>query len=60
MVGDVNPVRVKSILDTAVARFSEYQELKQELEATKQQLSSQKTVEQAKIWLMETKKLSEK
>ncbi|MDG3087502.1 ANTAR domain-containing protein [Vibrio hannami] len=60
VVGDSNPKRVKTILDTAVARFTEYQHLKDELQETKQRLSSQKTVEQAKIWLMETKNLSEK
>lgn len=60
VVGDSNPKRVKTILDTAVARFSEYQQLKEELQQTKQRLSSQKAVEQAKGWLMETKKLSEK
>ncbi|MCL9777198.1 ANTAR domain-containing response regulator [Vibrio methylphosphonaticus] len=60
VVGDSNPKRVKTILDTAVARFSEYQQLKEELQQTKQRLSSQKVVEQAKGWLMETKKLSEK
>ena len=60
VVGDSNPKRVKTILDTAVARFTEYQQLKEELQVTKQRLSSQKTVEQAKIWLMETKNLSEK
>lgn len=60
VVGDSNPKRVKTILDTAVARFSEYQQLKDELQETKQRLSNQKVVEQAKGWLMETKNLSEK
>ncbi|MDN3680303.1 ANTAR domain-containing protein [Vibrio tapetis subsp. quintayensis] len=60
VVGDSNPNRVKTILDTAVARFSEYQQLKDELQETKQRLSNQKVVEQAKGWLMETKNLSEK
>jgi len=60
IVGDVNPARVKSIVDIAIARFTEYQQLKNQLREAKQQLSSQKTIEQAKIWLMETKHLSEK
>lgn len=60
IVGDVDPARVKSIVDIAIARFTEYQQLKNELLEAKKQLSSQKTIEQAKIWLMETKHLSEK
>ena len=59
VVGDVNKVRVKSVLDIAMARFNEHQELKKELAVTKQKLSSQKNVEKAKRWLMETKKISE-
>lgn len=59
VVGDVNKVRVKSVLDIAMARFNENQVLKSELEQTKQKLTGQKNVEQAKRWLMQTKKLSE-
>lgn len=59
VVGDVNKVRVKSVLDIAIARFTEHQGLKKELEDTKQKLTSQKNVEKAKRWLMETKKISE-
>lgn len=60
IVGDVDPTRVRSIIDIAIARFDEHQQLKNELVSTQQQLSKQKTVEQAKIWLMETKGLTEK
>jgi len=60
VVGGVNLNRVKSILDTAIARFTQYQGLKNELETTKQKLSNQRVVEQAKLWLIQTKKLSEK
>ena len=60
VAGGVDLVRVKTILDTAMARFKEYQLLKTELVKTKQKLSSQKTVEQAKLWLMEAKSLTEK
>ncbi len=59
VVGDVNKVRVKSVLDIAMARFKETQVLRSELEQTKQKLSSQKNVEQAKRWLMKTKDISE-
>jgi response regulator NasT len=60
IVGDVDPTRVRSIIDIAIARFDEHQQLKNELVSTQQQLNKQKTVEQAKIWLMETKGLTEK
>lgn len=60
VVGGVNLNRVKSILDTAIARFTQYQGLKDELETTKQKLTNQRVVEQAKLWLIQTKKLSEK
>ena len=59
VVGNVNTVRVKSVLDIAIARFKEHQGLKKELEDTKQKLTSQKNIDKAKRWLMETKKLSE-
>ncbi|MBA6341110.1 ANTAR domain-containing protein [Colwellia sp. MB02u-10] len=59
VVGEVNQTRVKSIIDVAIARFELFQGLKQELADTKQKLSSQKSIDKAKRWLMETKQLSE-
>lgn len=59
VVGEVSQARVKSIIDVAIARFSVFQELKQELADTKQKLSSQKNIDKAKRWLMDTKQLSE-
>ena len=59
VVGEVNQKRVKSIIDVAIARFDLFQGLKQELAETKQKLSSQKNIDKAKRWLMETKQLSE-
>ena len=59
VVGEVNQTRVKSIIDIAIARFDLFQGLKQELADTKQKLSSQKNIDKAKRWLMETKQLSE-
>lgn len=59
VVGEVSQARVKSIIDVAIARFGVFQELKQELEDTKQKLSSQKNIDKAKRWLMETKQISE-
>ena len=60
VAGGVNPKRVKSILDTAIARFTEYQGLKDELKTTKQKLTNQRVVEQAKLWVMQTKNYTEK
>ena len=59
VVGEVSQQRVKSVVEVAIARFSVFQGLKQELADTKQKLSSQKNIDKAKRWLMETKQLSE-
>lgn len=59
VAGGVDPKRVKSILDTAIARFTEYQGLKNELALTKKKLSNQRIVDQAKIWLMQNKNYTE-
>lgn len=57
---DISQARVRSILDAALARFSQVQDLKGQLIETKQELENRKTIEQAKILLMETKGISEK
>ncbi|WP_284242652.1 ANTAR domain-containing response regulator [Thalassotalea insulae] len=59
IAGEFNPNRLFSILNVAAARFTEYQKLKRELQTTKEKLNHQKTVEQAKLWLMENKNYSE-
>jgi len=59
VAGETDFRRVRSILDTAVARFVEHQTLKQELVLTKNKLSNQRTVEQAKLLLMQNKSYSE-
>jgi two-component system, response regulator / RNA-binding antiterminator len=59
VVGDIDPIRVKPILDAAVARFREFQKIKNELIDTKQQLASRKTIDQAKRLLMKKKNLPE-
>ncbi|GAB2684972.1 ANTAR domain-containing protein [Aliiglaciecola sp. 3_MG-2023] len=59
VVGDLEPHRVKPILDAAVARFREFQKLKTELSDTKQQLNSRKNIDQAKRILMKNKNISE-
>jgi two-component system, response regulator / RNA-binding antiterminator len=51
--------RVKPVLDVAIARFKEFQALRDELEKTKSTLSERKIVDRAKGILMEQRGLSE-
>jgi response regulator NasT len=51
--------RVQPIIDVAIARFWEFQALKDELDATRNQLSERKSVEKAKGLLMQRKNISE-
>lgn len=59
VVDGLNPSRLKSIMDVAVARFREYQALRQELEKTRNQLADRKTIDEAKSLLIKHKQLSE-
>ena len=59
VVGDIQTERVKPILDAAVARFKEFQKLKNELTETKHELASRNLVDQAKRLLMSKKNLTE-
>lgn len=51
--------RVQPIIDVAIARFREFQALKDELDNTKSQLVERKLVEKAKGLLMKHKNISE-
>jgi len=51
--------RVQPIIDVAMARFREFQALKDELDAVRNQLSERKIVEKAKGILMKHKNISE-
>lgn len=59
VVDDLNPRRLKPIMDVAIARFREYQALRRELEETRSQLADRKIIEKAKGLLMEQRNLSE-
>ncbi|MER2602802.1 MAG: ANTAR domain-containing protein, partial [Candidatus Competibacter phosphatis] len=59
VVDDLNPRRLKPIMDVAIARFREYQALRRELEETRNQLADRKIVEKAKGLLMKQRNLSE-
>lgn len=51
--------RVQPIIDIAIARFREFQALKDELDTTRSQLAERKIVEKAKGLLMKHKKINE-
>ncbi|MDG4813448.1 ANTAR domain-containing protein [Hydrogenovibrio sp. 3SP14C1] len=55
----VDQQRVKSIMNVAIARFREYQALKNELKQTKDELESKKLIDQAKHLLMSQKGVPE-
>lgn len=59
IVDGLNPQRVKSVLDVAVARFRQFQALTAELGRAKASLVERKTIERAKGILMAQKGLTE-
>jgi len=59
VIDGLNPKRVKPILDVAIARFREFQALRDELGRTKATLAERKTVERAKGILMQQRGLDE-
>ncbi len=60
VVDGMSPERLKPILDVAVARFHEYQELKRELEQTRSSLNERKILDRAKGILMDKRGYSER
>lgn len=59
IVKGVDMDRVNSIMNVAIARFREYQAIKNELKETKVELSESKLVDRAKLLLIENKGVSE-
>jgi len=59
VVDDVQPHRLPIIIDLAVERFSQFNNLNTELEQTKEKLSERKIIERAKGILMQQKHLTE-
>jgi response regulator NasT len=59
VTGDIDPVRVRAILDAAVARFEEFQAVKSALQSTQQELESRKVIDEAKRLLMQKQNLTE-
>ncbi|WOG26439.1 ANTAR domain-containing response regulator [Endozoicomonas sp. 8E] len=59
IVADLQPQRLKTIIDVAVARFQEYQSLKDELERTRSRLEDRKLLDKAKGLLMSRQGINE-
>jgi response regulator NasT len=59
IVDGLDPKRIKSIIDIAIARFKEQQALKEELKKTKTQLEDRKLVDRAKAILIKSQGYTE-
>lgn len=59
VVDNLNPQRVRPVLDAAIARFEQYQSVRQELDAVKNSLAERKLIDRAKGILMTRKKIDE-
>lgn len=56
---DISPNRVRTAIDVAIAQFSAFNAIRQELDQTRKQLSERKQVEKAKGLLMSVHNLAE-
>lgn len=59
MMEELNPQRVKPVIDLAIAQFKSYQSLRQALDDARTKLASQSVIEEAKQLLMAQHKISE-
>ncbi len=59
VVGELQPERIKPVLQTAIARFQMMSQMRNELEAAKQALADRKTVDRAKGMIMRARGVSE-
>lgn len=59
VIDGLSAERVKPVIDVAIARFKEYQTLRNELERTKNSLQDRKIIDRAKGILMEQRKIGE-
>lgn len=59
VVGEVNAERVRPIVEVAIARFGEFQALREELERAQNTLAERKVVERAKGLLMQRRNMDE-
>ncbi len=59
VVDGLNPERVRSIVDVAVARFREFQALRNELQQTRTRLADRQVIEKAKALLIQHRQMDE-
>ena len=59
MMEDINPDKVKPVIDVAIAQFEMFQTLRQQLNDTQQALDERNIVDKAKRLLMKHQKISE-
>jgi len=59
VVDGLNPDRVRSIVDVAVARFREFQALRNELQQTRTRLADRQVIEKAKALLIQHRQMDE-
>jgi response regulator NasT len=59
VVDGLNPARLRSLIDVAVARFQAMRQMRAELEATRRALEERKVIDRAKGILMKARGLSE-
>lgn len=59
VVAGLSPERVRPVLEVAIARFTEFQELRRELESARSSLEERKVIERAKGILMQRRGLPE-
>lgn len=59
VVGGLSPERVRPVLEVAIARFTEFQALRRELESARSSLEERKVIERAKGILMKRRGLGE-
>lgn len=55
----VDPVKVRTVIDVAIAQFARYQTLRRNLEETRQELEQRKLIDRAKRLLMAHQKIDE-
>lgn len=59
LMDELNPDRVKPVIDLAIAQFKSYQSLRRALDDARTKLASQSVIEEAKQLLMEQRGISE-
>ncbi len=59
LMEDINPDKVKPVIDVALAQFEMFQTLRQQLSSTQQALDDKNTLDKAKQLLMKHQKLTE-